>query len=102
MTTTAPSPTRKINERKMTSNPEDLSIFVQDMLDQMNESFVATGNTIIGRMDQVGKRMDDLERSINDLMEQAGLEGNPNDTSKLLSEMDINDTSTDSKDSVNV
>mmetsp|Transcript_658 Transcript_658/g.1851 ORF Transcript_658/g.1851 Transcript_658/m.1851 type:complete len:96 (+) Transcript_658:366-653(+) len=68
------SPTRKVHDGAVDGNRQDLSLFVQDMLDQMNESFTATGNTIIGRMDEVGKRMDDLEIRINDLMEQAGLD----------------------------
>jgi heat shock factor-binding protein 1 len=31
-------------------------------------------STIIGRIDEMGGRIDDLERSISELMEQAGIE----------------------------
>ena len=31
----------------------------------------------MGRMDEMGKRMDELERSIADIMDQAGLENPP-------------------------
>jgi len=34
-------------------------------------------DAIIGRIDEMGTRIDDLERSINDLMEQAGVEPDP-------------------------
>ena len=34
-------------------------------------------DAIIDRIDQMGTRIDDLERSINDLMEQAGVEPDP-------------------------
>lgn len=36
--------------------------------------FNEAGNNMLGRMDEVGKKLDDLERSISDLMTDAGLE----------------------------
>jgi Heat shock factor binding protein 1 len=36
--------------------------------------FSNMGNSIMGRMDEMGKRMDELESSIAELMDQAGLE----------------------------
>ena len=36
--------------------------------------FTGLGNNIMGRMDEMGKRMDELEQSIVELMEQAGLD----------------------------
>ena len=35
------------------------------------------GSSIIGRMDEMGGRMDELERSIAQLMDQAGLDVPP-------------------------
>lgn len=32
---------------------------------------------IIGRIDEMGNRIDDLEKSINDLMEQVGIDEPP-------------------------
>lgn len=37
--------------------------------------FNDVGNSILSRLDEMGKRMDDLDSSISDLMNQAGLDG---------------------------
>ena len=37
--------------------------------------FNDVGNSIMSRLDEMGKRMDDLDSSISDLMNQAGLDG---------------------------
>lgn len=34
----------------------------------------------MGRIDDMGSKIDELEKSINDLMEQAGEEDNPSDS----------------------
>jgi len=52
---------------------EDLTLFVHDMLNQMSTRFSVMGDSIMGQMDQMGSRMNDLESSINQLMDQAGL-----------------------------
>ena len=36
--------------------------------------FDQMGQTILGRIDEMGSRIDDVERTIGDLMNQAGLE----------------------------
>jgi heat shock factor-binding protein 1 len=53
---------------------EDLTVFVQGLLQQMQTRFQQMSDTIIGRIDEMGTRIDDLEKSIADLMEQAGVE----------------------------
>jgi hypothetical protein len=45
-----------------------------NFLDQQQSSFANLGAKINGRMDEMGKRMDDLERHISELMNEAGLE----------------------------
>lgn len=55
---------------------EDLTVFVQGLLQQMQTRFQQMSDTIIGRIDEMGTRIDDLEKSIADLMEQAGVEDN--------------------------
>ena len=40
----------------------------------MQTRFQQMSDTIIGRIDEMGTRIDDLEKSIADLMEQAGVE----------------------------
>lgn len=53
---------------------QELSLLVQDMVDQMNTKFTRIGESIMGRMNEMNARMDELELSIVDLMNQAGLE----------------------------
>eukprot|EP00501_MAST-03F_sp_TOSAG23-6_P002278 GSMAST32.ASY1.ANO1.2378.1 assembled CDS len=53
-------------------NEEDLTVFVQSLLQQMQSRFTNMSETIIGRIDEMGGRIDDLEKSIADLMQEAG------------------------------
>ena len=52
----------------------DLTIFVQNLLEQMQQRFNQMSSTIISRIDDMGGRIDELEKSIGDLMAQAGIE----------------------------
>ena len=45
-----------------TNNP-DLAVFVQDLLEQMQTRFSELGDSITGKMDDMGRRMDELEGS---------------------------------------
>lgn len=51
-------------------NAADLTIFVQNLLEQMQQRFNQMSSTIINRIDDMGGRIDDLEKSIADLMNQ--------------------------------
>eukprot|EP00310_Coccolithus_braarudii_P011273 CAMPEP_0183370804 /NCGR_PEP_ID=MMETSP0164_2-20130417/103503_1 /TAXON_ID=221442 /ORGANISM="Coccolithus pelagicus ssp braarudi, Strain PLY182g" /LENGTH=73 /DNA_ID=CAMNT_0025547265 /DNA_START=12 /DNA_END=233 /DNA_ORIENTATION=+ len=53
---------------------QDLTIFVQNLLQQMQTRFQTMSEQIIDRIDEMGTRIDDLEKSIADLMTQAGVE----------------------------
>ena len=53
---------------------EDLTVFVQQLLTQMQTRFEDMSDTIVGRIDDMGKRIDELESSIGELMAQAGVE----------------------------
>lgn len=55
-------------------NAQDLTIFVQNLLEQMQNRFNQMSTSIIGRIDEMGTRIDDLEKSITDLMTQAGID----------------------------
>lgn len=44
------------------SNP-DLAVFVQDLMGQMQTRFSELGDSITGKMDDMGRRMDELEGS---------------------------------------
>ena len=56
------------------SNPQDLTLFVQNLLEQMQTRFETMSNQIVDRIDEMGNRIDDLEKSIGELMQQAGVE----------------------------
>mmetsp|Transcript_124060 Transcript_124060/g.185420 ORF Transcript_124060/g.185420 Transcript_124060/m.185420 type:complete len:107 (-) Transcript_124060:159-479(-) len=64
---------------------EDVNTYVKDMLLEMETEFNEVGDSILGRMNEMGKRMDDLENSISDLMNQAGLEGPGNSSGEASS-----------------
>jgi heat shock factor-binding protein 1 len=55
-------------------NAQDLTLFVQQLLQQMQGRFQTMSDTIIGRIDEMGSRIDDLEKSIAELMQQAGVD----------------------------
>mmetsp|Transcript_35502 Transcript_35502/g.70552 ORF Transcript_35502/g.70552 Transcript_35502/m.70552 type:complete len:82 (-) Transcript_35502:125-370(-) len=68
-----------VNESKPSAgevpeNAQDLTIFVQNLLEQMQQRFNQMSTSIIGRIDEMGNRIDDLEKSIGDLMQQAGVD----------------------------
>jgi heat shock factor-binding protein 1 len=45
--------------------PQDLTVFVQNLLGQMQSRFQQMSDSIIGRIDEMGARIDDLEHSIS-------------------------------------
>ncbi len=47
-----------------------MTSFVQGLLQQMQSRFQAMSDAVIGRIDEMGARIDDLEKSISQLMEQ--------------------------------
>lgn len=49
---------------------QDLTVFVQNLLEQMQQRFNQMSSSIIGRIDEMGTRIEDLEKSISDLMQQ--------------------------------
>jgi len=52
-------------------NANELTQLVQQMLTQMQQRFQTMSDNIIGRIDEMGKRIDDLESSIADLVSEA-------------------------------
>lgn len=53
---------------------QDLTGYVQTLLQGMQEKFQNMSDQIIGRIDDMGTRIDDLEKNIADLMTQAEIE----------------------------
>jgi heat shock factor-binding protein 1 len=56
--------------------PEDLDLFVKELMDSMQTRFSRLSDTILGRIDDMGSKIDDLEKSIGELMDQAGIDPN--------------------------
>ncbi|KAM7485093.1 hypothetical protein LguiA_001102 [Lonicera macranthoides] len=55
----------------------DMTVFVQNLLQQMQSRFQAMSDSIISKIDEMGNRIDELEQSINDLRAEMGQEGSP-------------------------
>eukprot|EP00118_Oscarella_pearsei_P028513 m.2334 g.2334 ORF g.2334 m.2334 type:complete len:82 (+) comp8581_c0_seq2:79-324(+) len=61
-------------EKENQENVQDLSFFVQGLLQKMQDQFQDMSDKILGRMDEMSGRLDDLEKNIEELMDQAGVE----------------------------
>ena len=58
-------------------NVQELTTYIQNMLQQMQDRFQTMSDQIITRIDDMAGRIDDLEHNINDLMVQAGQSDTP-------------------------
>ena len=58
-------------------NVQELTTYIQNMLQQMQDRFQTMSDQIITRIDDMAGRIDDLEHNINDLMVQAGQTDTP-------------------------
>jgi len=63
-----------INANADPKNVQELTIYVQNLLQNVQDKFQSMSEQIIGRIDDMGNRIDDLEKSIGDLMTQAGVD----------------------------
>lgn len=57
-----------MNSQQEDPSTKELNVFVQNMLKQMQERFDEMSGNIVGRVDEMGKRIDDIEKSINEIM----------------------------------
>ncbi|XP_065913376.1 heat shock factor-binding protein 1-like [Dysidea avara] len=55
-------------------NTADLNAFVEGLLSEMQQKFQQMSDQIIGRLDEMGQRVDELEHNITQLMQQVGPE----------------------------
>ena len=55
-------------------NVQDLTLFVQQVLKDMQGKFQSMSDNIVSRIDDMGSRIDDLEKNIADLLAQAGVD----------------------------
>ncbi|OMJ92990.1 hypothetical protein SteCoe_4068 [Stentor coeruleus] len=62
------------DEERPAQQAEDLTVFVQNLLNQMQTRFQQMSDAILGRIDEMGNRIDELEQSISELMEDAAID----------------------------
>ncbi|XP_057460814.1 heat shock factor-binding protein-like [Actinidia eriantha] len=55
----------------------DMTVFVQNLLQQMQGRFQTMSESIVTKIDEMGARINELEQSINDLRAEMGPEGSP-------------------------
>nr|XP_009612679.1 heat shock factor-binding protein-like [Nicotiana tomentosiformis]XP_016491804.1 PREDICTED: heat shock factor-binding protein 1-like [Nicotiana tabacum] len=61
----------------------DMTVFVQNLLQQMQTRFQTMSESIISKIDEMGNRIDELEQSINDLRAEMGQDGAPSPSASL-------------------
>ncbi|KAA8527458.1 hypothetical protein F0562_034827 [Nyssa sinensis] len=61
----------------------DMTVFVQNLLQQMQSRFQTMSESIISKIDEMGGRIEELEQSINDLRVEMGQEGSPSPSATL-------------------
>lgn len=55
-------------------NAAELSTFVQNLLQQMQGRFQKMSENIMGRLDDMGAKIDELEKSVAEIAEQSPVE----------------------------
>ncbi|XP_064393223.1 heat shock factor-binding protein 1-like [Halichondria panicea] len=70
MSSQEPQPDTNQTEGQEGQDPEQLTKFVEELLSNMQGKFQQMSEQIIGRLDEMGKRVEDLEKNIEDLMQQ--------------------------------
>jgi len=70
-------------EHSIDEQHQDLTLFVQNLLKEMQTRFQTMSDGIVNRIDDMAGRIDDLEKSIGDLMQEAGVEENGGGQGKL-------------------
>lgn len=55
-------------------NVQDLTLVVNKLLTDMQSKFQVMSDSIIGRIDEMGVRLDELERNVGELMHQSGID----------------------------
>jgi len=76
------------SKKQELTDPEDLDIFVSDLLESMQSKFKTMGDSILSKMDDMGSRIDDLEKSISEMVEITGV----SETNQVSPGTTINET----------
>ncbi|XP_049398025.1 heat shock factor-binding protein-like isoform X2 [Solanum stenotomum] len=70
----------------------DMTVFVQNLLQQMQTRFQTMSESIISKNIEMGNRIDELEQSINDLRGEMGQDGAPSPSASLKPKEDAKPT----------
>lgn len=65
-------PQRSMEPGGAAATPTEVTTFVQGLLNQMQQRFNKMSDNIISKVDEMGVRLDGLEKNVNELIEQAG------------------------------
>ncbi|XP_076865782.1 heat shock factor-binding protein 1-like isoform X2 [Brachyhypopomus gauderio] len=65
---------------------KDLTMVMETTMKNLQSQFQTLSGQLVSRMDEMGTRIENLEKNVSDLMTQAGLEGHQ--TTKYLAEED--------------
>ncbi|XP_074348873.1 heat shock factor-binding protein-like [Apium graveolens] len=61
----------------MKQSSADMTVFVQNLLEQMQARFQTMSESIVSKIDEMGGRINELEQSISELKTEMGAEGSP-------------------------
>ncbi|KAL1832916.1 heat shock factor-binding protein [Daucus carota subsp. sativus] len=61
----------------MKQSSADMTVFVQNLLQQMQARFQTMSESIVTKIDEMGGRINELEQSISELKTEMGAEGSP-------------------------
>jgi heat shock factor-binding protein 1 len=56
-------------------DPADLSLYVTELLSGLQDRFTAMSTAIVSRLDEMGRRIEELEANVADVAAQAGMQG---------------------------
>jgi len=86
-----------INAGNEPKDPQDVALFVQTLLQQVQDKFQTMSDQILNRIDEMGGRIDELEHNLNELMQQAGVQ-QPIDDAGSSVHSSTNPTAADNQD----
>jgi heat shock factor-binding protein 1 len=75
---------------------QDLTNFVKNLLDQMNDRFKNMTDSIVTRIDEMSERIDDLEKTVCKLVEESNINDPINNISEKQNKIMSNKNDLDS------
>lgn len=60
----------------------EINAYVQNLMQQLQQRFQTMSDNIIARMDDMGSKLDDLEKSVAEILDRAAQQDNEGDARK--------------------